>query len=166
MMNVDPRQEWATPADFYAAVHKEFRPSIDVCARAENKKCPVFISPEQNALRTGAEWLSDEHPVAWCNPGFSDPMPWMQKAVTEIVRYEFGAVLVLGLVSPSAKWWRYCEQNATQTRLIGGKRIQFEPAAGVAKSSNARENALFVFTGYKYSIRPMPNIWTWYWSDK
>lgn len=160
----DPRQEWSTPSDFWKAIAREYGPTIDVCARANNAKCLEFISPEEDALAEGTSWLSAKHRVAWCNPGFSNPRPWIEKAISEIVRFNSrdATVLVLGLVSPSAEWWRIAEQAALEILLIGGRRIQFDPAEGVTRSSNARENALFVF---RRRMRPS-TIYTWYWADE
>jgi hypothetical protein len=46
--------EWATPEDRYDQIVKKFKinPIIDVCATAQNTKCPKYITPEQDFFKT------------------------------------------------------------------------------------------------------------------
>ena len=172
------RQEWRTPGDFYAVIEAEFHPQVDVAASAENTKCRMFYSEEVDALGNWP-WLGatvverdgklvpEPIKVAWCNPGFNNMLPWLLKAREQADRYQ-GTVLVLGLLAPSTDWWRKGALLADEIRLVGGKRIQFDPAPGIPRSSNARENALFIFRGRStFRIQnPCPtHIWTWYWNE-
>jgi len=47
---------WATPQDLFDKLHREFHFEVDVCAIAENAKCPVYFTPEMDGLKQ--EWLS------------------------------------------------------------------------------------------------------------
>ena len=51
--------EWATPADIFEPLAKEFTFVLDVAANAENAKCSEFITREQNGL------LSPWRGVCW-----------------------------------------------------------------------------------------------------
>jgi hypothetical protein len=48
--NLTKTDDWETPTDLLmmAKEHFKFEPTIDVCASAQNKKCPTFI--RENAL--------------------------------------------------------------------------------------------------------------------
>ena len=157
------RQEWATPDDLWQVVNAEFKFDIDVCARAGNAKCDNFIPPRDNALSEDVSWLdtmSHYGPrVAWCNPGFARPLPWLEKAWREARKG--GVVVVMGLAGCSTEWFDYCARNCTEIRLLS-PRVQFVAPPGIKQSSNARENALFVF---RRTPRGWPgaHIWRWDW---
>lgn len=42
--------EWATPADFFQELDKEFRFDLDPCATKENAKCADYFTKEQDGL--------------------------------------------------------------------------------------------------------------------
>jgi site-specific DNA-methyltransferase (adenine-specific) len=42
--------EWATPADLFAELDKEFCFDLDPCATHENHKCEKYFTKEQNGL--------------------------------------------------------------------------------------------------------------------
>ena len=66
------KQDWETPWELFYALEAKFRFTIDGAARADNTKCPRFISPQQNAHVTE---LHNE--VIFCNPPYQDVMPWV-----------------------------------------------------------------------------------------
>lgn len=43
-------QDWATPPDFFAALHARFAFTLDAAASAENAKCAHYFTPEQDGL--------------------------------------------------------------------------------------------------------------------
>lgn len=42
--------EWETPQDFFDKLNAEFSLELDICATAENKKCPMFFDKEMDGL--------------------------------------------------------------------------------------------------------------------
>jgi hypothetical protein len=74
----------ATPLWFMQAL-KNWRgivPMLDVCAQAETAKAPAFY-----CLADGADGLIlPWSPLNWCNPPFSDVIPWIEKAMIEAER--------------------------------------------------------------------------------
>lgn len=169
----DMRQEWETPTaantahwknpmPFFDVLDAEFGFQIDVCATLENRKCISYIGPEEDALGSESPWIYPREHRAWCNPGFSDPDPWMAKAHEQAQSHPDALVVVLGLPSLSSDWWRDWATKASEIRLIGGKRLQFVPAPGIKKSSSMRENCLFIFRRNPHNLPP--HIWTWDWT--
>jgi hypothetical protein len=66
---------WATPADFFAKMRREFRFTTDVCAIKENAKCRRFFSPAQDGLKQ--KWTG----ICWMNPPYGRQIKhWVQKA--------------------------------------------------------------------------------------
>ena len=173
MTGINPRQEWATPPEFFEVVNDEFRFDIDVCANPGNAKCSLYITPEQDGLGV-LPWLGggvlglkanglDDPRAAWCNPGFGNVTPWLEKA-REQARDHGGTVCVLTHVATATKWWAKSVAEAREIRLLS-PRVQFLPPAGVAKTSNPRDAALHIFDSAPNSVQEQrgARIWTWRW---
>jgi phage N-6-adenine-methyltransferase len=67
---------WATSPDFFQKMDRRYGPfDLDVCAVAENAKCPRFYSPEQDGLQQ--PWTGR----CWCNPPYGKTIGrWIAKA--------------------------------------------------------------------------------------
>lgn len=84
---------WATPRDIFRALDREFGFALDVCASHDNHKTSPYITESDDGL--GVDWRDwiaaktphGHHPGwplwAWCNPPYSNPMPWVKKAALE-----------------------------------------------------------------------------------
>ncbi len=75
----ESRQDYGTPDVLIKACTQRFGPLVvDLAATAENAKCPVFITPEQDSLRTDwAPYLSKG--IGWLNPPFGKITPWAER---------------------------------------------------------------------------------------
>lgn len=154
------RQEWQTPPEFFAELNAEFEFQMDAAASRANALCTTFADKDVDAL--SVPWTGDGILRAYCNPGFSDMGPWIEKAAIEASRSASAVVAVLGLCSPSAAWWAMAVERASEIRLLA-PRLQFVPPdPRIPKSSNSRENALFVFRG-EHAHGLAARIWTWRW---
>lgn len=71
-----------------------------------------------------------KHPLVWCNPPYSDVMPWAKMAV-ECAR-EGGTVVMLVKLDPSTKWWAELMPHANWYAFR--KRMQFEGGDGVSNN--------------------------------
>jgi phage N-6-adenine-methyltransferase len=163
------RQEWRTPDDFWRAIHSEFDFQLDAAASPDNARCPKYYTAEQDSLSESCQWITDEVRRVWINPGFNNIGPWCAKAHREVAGKGSGAaVVILSLVSPSTEWWMKWAEKASKIRLIGGRRIQFDPPSReIKRSSNARENCVIVYRGDDQPDRGRPPlIWTWDWSKQ
>jgi DNA (cytosine-5)-methyltransferase 1 len=129
------RDAWATPPILAANLVREFRCTLDVAASPSTAKCSRFYTASDDGL--SQPWDG----VVWCNPPYSDPSPWVKRAIDEGHR---GAVSVLllpamvgvswfTLMSIAADWWTF------------DRRIAFVPPAGVVASSSPLGNVLAVF---------------------
>jgi phage N-6-adenine-methyltransferase len=162
------RQEWRTERAFWEALNKEFEFDIDVAASKENALKSRYFSEKQDALSDPAIWIDPCEPDtclrAYCNPGFGDLDPWMKKAARQAALDPSAIVCVLGLCAPSSAWWWDALHEASEVRLLA-PRVQFEPPdPRIPRSSNARDNALFIFRGKQRSGLQKPaHIETWRW---
>ncbi len=87
------RQKWQTPRWLFDWAVKRFGQfGIDVAAEKENALCDVYLDEKTDALKDGVEWGA-EGGLAWCNPPYAEPMPWMnQQFSAEVTLPPLGAV--------------------------------------------------------------------------
>lgn len=133
--------EWPTPQDFFDKCNAEFGPlDLDVCATAENAKCPRYFTKADDGL---AQVWSGR---VWMNPPYGREIgAWMAKAW----RSSQAGALVVCLVparTDTAWWHDYAAKGAV--RFIRG-RLKF----GGHKNSAPSPSALVVFSPPNTSVR-------------
>lgn len=159
------RDTWATPHSFYAVMDHLFHPSIDVCAMPTNSKCQTFIAPPNfessasevkfitgrtlagvDAMKTS--WAGYGS-VAWCNPPYSDIMPWMDRA-SEMTK-EGVTTIMLSHHGLATKWFH---KHASQVAglWILTPRINFIAPEGINGEGNQRDSLLWIFSAVP--VRP------------
>ena len=120
---------WATPQDLFDKLNAEHHFTLDVCAIAENAKCPRYYSPADDGLMQ--DWVG----VCWMNPPYGREIGrWVQKA------YESKAKVVCLLPARTdTKWFHeYCVKG--QITFLRG-RLKF----GGSKNSAPFPSMLVVF---------------------
>lgn len=118
------RQDYETPPEFIAAVERRFgRLHVDLAARADNAKAPIFVPPERDSLTLS--WpreFSDKR--CWINPPFADIAPWAKKCSEARGLH----ILMLTPASVGANWFaEHVHRNAIVLAL--SPRITFVGAA-------------------------------------
>lgn len=91
--NPTPGDSWATPPDIFRALDREFGFALDVCASHTNHKTTPYIIEADDGLAVDwRDWIESATPDnlyrgapfwVWCNPPYSNPMPWVRKAADE-----------------------------------------------------------------------------------
>lgn len=145
------RQCWATPQWIIDFVNAHFgRIEIDVCASAENAKCDHFITEAQNSLDDSVDW-GREGGIAWCNPPYADPLPWVEKAIRQAKQRNV-TVYVLVNSDPSTEWFKRALAGAqTVVNIVG-----YHDAAG--KFHNGRVAFVDARTGKEGSKNPKSSV--------
>ena len=133
------RDEWETPIRLFNALDREFNFTLDVCATDDNAKCGNHYNKADDGL--SRRWQTDTY--AFCNPPYSNILPWVKKAVRELADGNKSVLLLPN--DPSTEWFAECKKNAAEIRFIVGKRVQFDAPKGVQKSSNTGTNIVVVF---------------------
>lgn len=106
------RDSWRTPPWLFAFLFTRFGPfSLDVAADQDNALCQDYFTRDRDALTQS--WLSLN---AFCNPPFSKPLPWVEKAIAEAER---GASVTMILPTHRNERWAALARRATE-------RIEFE----------------------------------------
>lgn len=112
--------EWATPPEIVRELAAEFGPfDLDACCRPETAKAPAFFTKADNSLEQ--PW----HGRVWLNPPYSDPGPWLQKAIAEVEARRVDVVVALLPASTDTRWFHdYVFGKAHEVRFRRG-RIKF-----------------------------------------
>lgn len=156
------RQEWETPPDFWEAVDEKFCFEIDVCASGSNAKCSSWIASD--SIEHGF-WVCIDGPFkqlrAWCNPGFSDVLPWHEKAYAEAQKSPSAVVVVIGIPGASQEWYRFAQTHADEIIDLS-PRVHYLAPWPLKQSSNNRESMLFVYRRKVVPTRPATRtLWRW-----
>lgn len=108
--------EWHTPDWLFKQLDAEFQFDLDAAATAENKKCSLCFTQEDNAL--DQDWSRVANSV-FCNPPYGRLIgKFVQKAYEESLK---GIRVVLLIPArPDTKWWHaYCAKG--EVRFIKGR---------------------------------------------
>lgn len=112
---------WETPSEIFDQLHTEFGFEIDVCALPFNTKVPMFLSPDNNALKQ--KWTG----VCWMNPPYGRGIEqWVKKAWDS--SNDGATVVCLLPARTETEWWHeYCMRG--EIRFLRG-RIWFKRPNG------------------------------------
>ena len=123
---------WATPVWFFEYYNNIFRFDLDVCASAENAKCEIFYTEEDDGL--SQEWGGN----CWMNPPYGrEIIHWMRKAYESSLS---GATVVcLVPARTDTKWWHEYAMKGDIEFIRG--RLKF----GDAKNSAPFPSAVVIF---------------------
>lgn len=89
-----------TPLEFFDAVSKVFKFSLDVCALPENAKCERYYSPEDNGL--SQKWDGG----VWCNPPYGrEVINWVKKASEEYMKPYCDFIVMLLPARTDTRWF-------------------------------------------------------------
>lgn len=110
--------QWETPQWLFDELDREFGFTVDVCADAQNAKCPVFYDREQDGL--AQTWEG----VCWCNPPYGREIArWVEKAA--------GASCTVVMLIPArtdTAWFHDHIYGKAEIRFIRG-RLRFSGSA-------------------------------------
>ena len=118
---------WRTPDWLFSWAMDFFgRFGLDVCASRENAKCIRFFSEENSCLTH--DWGNDRF-LAWCNPPYSNPLPFVQKAIEQAQRTD---TVFLVPADCSTKWFQLLWENSSAIVFLN-RRIKFMGTTGSPK---------------------------------
>lgn len=115
--------EWGTPQWLFDLLDDEFSFQLDVCASEENHKVPRYHDIEANGLVSPWAWVN------FCNPPYSNQLPWIERAVEEVL---LGNTTVMLLKhDPSTKHGVLANSMADEVRVVE-HRLKFQGASNCA----------------------------------
>nr|WP_314738666.1 phage N-6-adenine-methyltransferase [uncultured Haemophilus sp.] len=146
----EDKDKWATPFWAFRFARKWFgfpQFDIDCAASAHNTKCEKFISEEENAIV--GDWDGN---YCWLNPPYSNPLPFVEKAIEQSRKGR--KVVMLLNVDNSTQWFAQCVKYATAIVMITEGRIPFiHNATGLEVKGNSKPQMFVLFDYEKWQKR-------------
>jgi ParB family chromosome partitioning protein len=134
---------WYTPAWLIESAWQvlgsiDLDPATCLAAQAVIKAKAWYTKVEDGLARS---W----HGNVWCNPPYSDPLPWAERMVHAYQSSEIKAGMMLVNCSCSPKWAQHLWKHTNAVCLLN-RRINFwHPTKTNANGSYDRDSALFYF---------------------
>lgn len=130
---------WATPLRVFNAISRQYGPfDLDACATDQTAKCMQWFTREDDGLHQ--PWYGR----VWVNPPYSDPRPWIQKAVDSIRYGQAQRVVMLLPASTDTAWFHDLVLPHADVVFIRG-RIKFLGWRGTPIGSPKAGNIIAVF---------------------
>ena len=106
---------WSTPQDFYDKLNEEFRFTLDPCSTAENRKCTLYFTKEQDGL--AQDWGKN---TVFMNPPYGRTVgDWMRKAYESA---QAGATVVcLVHARTDTRWFHDWVYGKAELRFVKGR---------------------------------------------
>lgn len=128
--------DWATPPAYVAQLAREFRVgrfTLDPCATDATAKADTYYTIEENGLEQ--PWDG----AVFVNPPYSDPAPWVRKALVEAPRCEIIVMLLPN--ATDTEWFHDLVLAQMAVRLVRG-RIRFHGWMGAPIGSPRAGNVI------------------------
>ena len=133
------RDLWQTPDFVFEYYDNRFNFQFDVAASQENSLCENFYSEKHNALSDNCSWDGPN----WCNPPYSDIMPWVEKAIEQMDR---GCLTVMLIpADTSVKWFKKAFDNCSECHFISGRLAFINAETQKPVSGNNKGSVVFIF---------------------
>lgn len=165
------KQDYGTPWPLIRAIEARWgKLTIDLAARADNAKAPIFITPEENSLTQN--WYERiGNGLGFLNPEFDDIAPWAAKC-----NGAWRSMISLTPASIGAEWFAdKCEHRA---RIVGLRpRIKFYgchvlikkgPRAGERQCqlsclgcASYPKDCMLLLWGDRFLLEPEVQTWRW-----
>jgi phage N-6-adenine-methyltransferase len=136
------RDLWQTPKFFFDYYDKRFNFKWDLACNTGNRLCEFGSTKEFSAFDTlSTQFL--ETPV-WCNPPYSNIMPWVEKCIDISVRSETKVVMLIP-ADTSVKWFKLAFNSCTECHFISGRLAFINAETQKPVSGNNKGSAVFIF---------------------
>lgn len=130
---------WATPRGVFAAISRRYGPfDLDACATQYTAKCPLWYGEQDNGLEQ--PWRGR----VWVNPPYSNPRPWIARAVEAVQRGEAERVVMLLPSATDTTWFHDLVLPNAEVVFVRG-RIRFIGWRGTPIGTPKAGNIIAVF---------------------
>ena len=145
------RDLWQTPKFVFDYYNSRFSFTVDMAASKDNALCDRLINEEDDALNK--DTISDVvmsafecgvKPVFWCNPPYSDIMPWVSQCVNIANDHKVPVVMLIP-ADTSVKWFKAAFRNCTECHFISGRLAFINAETQKPVSGNNKGSVVFIF---------------------
>lgn len=162
---------WRTPDEVFYTLNQEFEFVADMAASKEDALCPLYFIEENDSL--SFDWAElielhhdhdkDKNRYVFCNPPYSNPMPWVKQAA-QAQLYGLGVVMLLNN-DMSVGWFAEALKTVSEIRCVvsdaapetkrgySSGRIGFINAENHAVQANNKPQFILVFNPFKIGAR-------------
>lgn len=158
---------WRTPPEVFNALNREFNFIADMASSHENALCPIHFTEEDDSLSMAWAYnpvlKSNRLEYVWLNCPYSNPMPWVKKALSA-QSHGLGVVMLLN-DDTSVGWFAEALKGVSEIRHIvadatpEGKReystgrIGFLDGNGDPQGGNNKPQFILIFNPFKVGAR-------------
>ena len=128
---------WSTPRGLFNKLNDEFNFTLDVAASDENHLCDNYITEEMDGLTSA--WGKSN----WCNPPYSNIMPWVK--VAKKWASNGSVVCMLVPADTSAKWFKLAYDSCSEVRFISGRISFINADTGLPVNGNNKGSVIFIW---------------------
>jgi phage N-6-adenine-methyltransferase len=142
----NPKQDWGTPWDVFSDINEclDYQIFLDVCASAENTKCPNFIHKDYNSGALVNDWVPPIGGFWYCNPPFDQVEQFLMQAWRQFNKGYEGMMLVPS--NQEVNWFRDFITYTSLRRAVYPRRIQFiHPETGEPATNNTIASVIVAF---------------------
>lgn len=143
---------WKTPPEVFNYFNIKYHFVCDVAA-SDNSLCDVYLTEEKDALTYPWNTLIGFGEYVWCNPPYSDPLPWVNRCIYQSKIYGIGSVILLNH-DMSTKWAQTLLVQECSIIVFTGKRIAFLNGEGEAVKGNSKGQVAFVIPPFMRHGKP------------
>lgn len=133
------RDRLRTPDYLFAYADKLFNFEVDLAADKESSKCADYFDEEFNSLTV--PW-SRLHQQGFCNPPYSAPKKWLQKAWEE-AQEGFNSVFLIHSPNGEDLYRDYVFGKASEIIMINGRISFIVPEDFTVKGKNGKPDKYF-----------------------
>lgn len=118
---------YETPPEIFRYASDKYGPfDLDACALRDTRKTKAYMGPDHDAPEgrdaLSANWSDYEPTATWMNPPYSNPKPWVEKALMEA---KHGVKTVALLPADTSTKWFHLILNADCHIEYLPKRVRF-----------------------------------------
>lgn len=158
--------EARTPPDLFAKLNERFHFGCDICASEQNHLCGLYYDSEMDAL--SLPWNCQFHAMgtllpSYCNPPYSDPSPFIEKAYNESL--EGASVVMLLPADTSTKSYHNFCMKANEIIFLEG-RVKFNNPDGTPMKGSPKFGSMVVVFDLVNKVGEHPLARSWDWRSK
>jgi phage N-6-adenine-methyltransferase len=145
---------WKTPKEVIDYIQVRFGEiQLDLCASESGHVCEFYIDQDDNFLDDAhiSRWLIDNGNLAWMNPPYSNPLPFVKQAI----KWSKAGYAVAGILNndPSTKWYVELAEHAAIIMPIMGGRIAFLDDDGEPINGNNKPQLMFYLAPFGSKVK-------------
>ncbi|OIV46864.1 phage N-6-adenine-methyltransferase [Sodalis sp. TME1] len=149
------KDTWRTPSEVFQALDAEFGFCLDAAADHDNARCRHYLTEEDDAL--SCDWHT--RGTIFCNPPYSNIMPWVKKAAEQCAVQQQTIVMLLPSDTSTA-WFAQAQKTADEVRFITEVRLSFISAetGEKGKAGNSKGSVLFIWRPWRTTPKGMTTV--------